>query len=356
MLKVDGLSAAAGSFRLQDIHLTVPTGACHAVLGPSGSGKSTLLNAVLGAVVPTRGTIELAGDDITSWPIERRGIGYVPQQLGLFPHLSVRANLAYGARARRMSPTQVEPLLDRLVEITGIGALLDRYPGTLSGGERQRVALVRAIVASRGLVLLDEPFTALNESLRRELWWLVKELQHDRGMSVLLVTHDLTEAYFLAERITVLIDGARQQSGDKEQIYRHPATVAVARFLGIKNLYSASVVGANLLDCPALGGHIKLGALGGRCEGATCTLGIRSGHVALRAAGDPPRAGEHRLPGRFDAILDLGDDVLLRFKPQGGTGTLEVKLGARVARRRCPQAGAPGVVGLPLEDLIVLES
>jgi len=146
-------------------------------------------------------------EDISRWPIERRNLGYVPQHLGLFPHLSVRDNLLYSVRARKIPRIDWQTLFEKMVEVTGIGHLLERRIATLSGGERQRVALVRALMGNSRLVLLDEPFTALNESLRQELWWLVKELQRERELTVLLITHDLTEAYFLADNITVLIDG-----------------------------------------------------------------------------------------------------------------------------------------------------
>ena len=348
MLEIAGLSAQAGTFALRDIHLTVAKGECHAVLGPSGSGKSTLLNTVLGTLPVAAGRVRLAGVDITGLPMEQRRLGYVPQQLGLFPHLSVRDNLTYSARARRLPATQFQPLLDRLVEITGIGPLLGRRPATLSGGERQRVALVRALAADPRLVLLDEPFTALSEGLRRELWWLVKDLQRERGLTVLLVTHDLAEAHFLAERITVLIEGRPAQSGEKSAIYRRPASLAVARFLGLKNLFPARVVAADLVDCPALGGHLRVSPLTlagegpgereNRGPGEPLWLAIRAEHVALRlrgrsfppwrgAVGGPLRGGagpgrggpaaiphQHRLRAR-GALRQPGATPL---RPEGG--------------------------------------
>jgi ABC-type Fe3+/spermidine/putrescine transport system ATPase subunit len=363
MLEIAGLSAQAGAFALTDIHLTVAQGECHAVLGPSGSGKSTLLNTVLGTLPVAAGRVRLAGVDITGLPMEQRRLGYVPQQLGLFPHLSVRDNLIYSARARRLPATQFQPLLDRLVEITGIGPLLGRRPATLSGGERQRVALVRALAADPRLVLLDEPFTALNEGLRRELWWLVKDLQRERGLTVLLVTHALAEAHFLAERITVLIEGRPAQSGEKSAIYRRPANLAVARFLGLKNLFPARVMAADLVDCPALGGHLRVSPLPlagqgsgereNRGPGEPLWLAIRAEHVALRLPEDPSRPGEARLAGRFEAVLDLGEAALLRFRTNIGSG-LEVRCGSRVLRRYDLKAGDAGWIGLPAKDLFLM--
>jgi molybdate transport system ATP-binding protein len=351
MLEIEGVTARAGGFRLNDIHLTIGEGECHAVLGPSGSGKSTLLNAVLGTLPVTAGRVRLAGQDITHLPMERRRLGYVPQQLGLFPHLAVRDNLAYSARARKLPRAEFQPLLDRLVDITGIGALLDRRPATLSGGERQRVALVRSLAADPSLVLLDEPFTALNESLRRDLWWLVKDLQKERGLTVMIVTHDLSEAHFLAEHITVLIGGRQEQSGDKAAVYRRPASEATARFLGLKNLFPVRVTGPDTVDCPPLGGQLAVRETGsGDARG---WLAIRAEHVALRRPDDPPRAGEARLAGRFEAVLNLGEAALMHFRADTGA-LLEVRCGSRALRKYGVQAGDTGLVGLPAGDLFVI--
>lgn len=354
MLRLEGLGAEAGSFRLDGIHLAVGEGECHAVLGPSGSGKTTLLNAVLG-VVPCSGRIQLGGDDISKWPMERRRLGYVPQSLGLFPHLTVRENLEYSARACNIPAMEFAPRLDRLVEATGIGTLYQRWPGTLSGGERQRVALVRALASAPKVVLLDEPFTALNESMRRDLWWLVKELQQLHALAVLLITHDLAEANFLADRITVLIQGKQQQSGEKLTVYRRPATESVARFVGVKNLFPAEVIGPDVVNCPALGGRLEVSGGLGYSESTACIVAIRSEHVALRNPGDPPLTGEVRISGHFEAVLDLGEAALMRFRTDSGTH-LEVRAGSRVLRRYGLQTGQAGVVGLPKGDLFLLPS
>jgi ABC-type Fe3+/spermidine/putrescine transport system ATPase subunit len=351
MLEIDGLTAQAGGFRLHGISLRVGEGECHALLGPSGSGKSTLLAALLGTLPGVTGSLRLAGEELSTLPIERRHLGYVPQQLGLFPHLSVRDNLTYSARARHVPEAEYRPLLDRLTDLTGIGALLSRPIATLSGGERQRVALVRALTANPRLVLLDEPFTALNESLRRELWWLVRDLQRERGLTVLLVTHDLSEAHFLADRITVLIDGRQEQSDHKAAVYRRPASVAVARFLGLKNLFPARTLGPQAVDCPDLGGRLAV-AEEGAARGEVW-LAIRAEHVALRTPETPSRPGETRLGGRFEAVLDLGESALLHFCADTGA-RLEVRCGSRVLRKYGLRAGDAGAVGLPADDLFTL--
>jgi ABC-type sugar transport system ATPase subunit len=356
MLEIEALTARAGTFRLTGINLAVGAGECHAVLGPSGAGKSTLLHAVMGTLSVESGRIRLGGAEITRLPVERRRLGYVPQQLGLFPHLSVHDNLTYSARARHVPRREFEPLLKHLVDITSIGSLLDRVPATLSGGERQRVALVRALASNPHLVLLDEPFTALNESLRRELWWLVKDLQRERNLSVLLVTHDLTEAYFLASHITVLIDGRQEQSGSREEVYRRPATLAVARFLGLRNLFAAAVTRANDAGieawCPMLRHGFRLS--GRAVPGTPIRLGIRPENVVLRDAAHPPRPGECVLTGQI-RLTDLDADVAIQCSCAGLAAPIEITASRRVAARFGLTDGREGVsIGLPEAEMFWL--
>lgn len=353
MLRLEEVGAWRGAFRLEDVHLTVAMGECHAVLGPSGSGKSTLLSAVLG-VIPCSGKVRVDGQDISAWPLERRRLGFVPQNLGLFPHLTVRENLRYSARACAIPDHDFDPRLERLIEATGIRTLVDRRPGALSGGERQRVALVRALTSAPKVVLLDEPFTALNESLRRDLWWLVKELQQAQELSVLLISHDLAEAHFLADRVTVLVDGRQEQSDVTSNVYRRPATEPVARLVGVKNVFTAERIDRDLVYCPALGGRLEVDGGPGLQPAGVCRVAIRSEHVALRRMEEPPLPDEARLEGRFEAVLDLGEAALMRFRTDAGT-LLEVRAGSRVLRRFELHQGQRGVVGLPRRDLFLLD-
>jgi ABC-type Fe3+/spermidine/putrescine transport system ATPase subunit len=352
MLEVESLSVAAGDFRLQSICLGIAEGECHAVLGPSGSGKSTLLNAILGILPPQKGRIRLNGSDITHQPIERRGLGYVPQQIGLFPHLTVRNNLSYSARARGLPADQFRPLMNQLVEATGIGALLERFPNTLSGGERQRVALVRALTSQPRLVLLDEPFTSLNQSLRRELWWLMHELQKQQRLTVLLVTHDLTEAYFLADHISLLMDGRIRQAGDKTTVYRRPATRDVARFLGVNNLWDGVITrqdgGYLTIECPTIGITAQMTAGNNPPPLQTRVMvGIRAEHVVLRDADHPPKPDEHILSGSI-RILDFEPRWLIQFHHVSSELVLELHMNKRTAEHfRLADGQTDKTVGLP---------
>ncbi len=290
MLEIEKLTVEVGAFRLRDVSLKVARGECHAVLGPSGAGKSTLLKAILGVLRPLGGSLRIAGDDVADAPIERRGLGYVPQNLGLFPHLTVRDNLAYSARARGLPPKEFQPVLDELVAATGIGALLERYPAALSGGERQRVGLVRALAGRPRALLLDEPFASLNESLRRELWWLLHELQRERELTVLLVTHDLAEAYFLAERVAVLFDGRVVQQGEKAEVYGRPAAPGVAEFLGVETLQPGRIVGARDGLAVVQVGTAELTALAASGCANEVLVSIRGEEVVLDRGGGPTSA------------------------------------------------------------------
>ncbi len=304
MLHVETLLARAGEFWLREVDLRVAEGEIHAVLGPSGSGKTTLLNVVLGLLPPLRGSVTLKGVDITRHPVEQRGLGYVPQQLGLFPHLSVRDNLAYGARARRMRPGEFQPVVDRLVDATGLGAVLDRMPATLSGGERQRVGLVRALACRPRLILLDEPFSSLHESLRRELWGVVHDLRSQYGMTLLLVTHSLEEAHFLSDRVSVLSEGRVAQQGATEEVFAKPSSLSVGKFLGVGNLLPARVVDVEAGQVELVLGAFRLVSRASLPEGARQVIAcIRSESVLVsrRADGELPMGG-NRLPARVVSV------------------------------------------------------
>lgn len=363
MLTLDRVSAQAGTFRLNDVSLTVGRGESHVLLGPSGAGKTTLLEVVIGLRPLTGGCVELFGRDLSGVPAEKRGMGYLPQRLSLFPHLSVRENIVYGPRCRRLRPTDYQPVVDALVEAVGIGDLLDRRPDTLSGGERQRVALVRALAARPPLLLLDEPFSALNESLRHELWRLLKSLQAEYGFAILMITHDLSEGFFLGDRITVLIDGEVRQSGEREEVWRHPRSVAVAQYLGIRNIFPGTVAAvepqAVLLECPALGGGLRVPVLPDSpppAVGAAVFAAVRAEFVALRNEEHPPKTGEFVLEGRFTSISVTGTDVSLVFQPDGLEATIEISIGRRLLRRFGIKVDQPVTVALPPRDLLLFTS
>ncbi len=363
MLELDHVCARAGAFQLKNVSLSVAQGESHVLLGPSGAGKSTLLEVIIGLRSLESGLVEFSGRDLASIPAEKRGMGYLPQRLALFPHLSVRDNILYGPRSRHLPPVEFEPVVDALIEATDIEALLDRRPDTLSGGERQRVGLVRALAARPPLLLLDEPFSALNESLRHELWQLLKSLQAKYGFAILMITHDLSEGFFMGDHISVLIDGEIRQSGDRETVWRNPATLAVARYLGIRNIFEGTVTGVDaqtvLVDCPALGAQLDPRMSPGGpppATGAAVFVGIRAEFVVLRNADHPPKAGEFMLEGRFTTVSVTGTEVTLLFQPDGKDLTLEIGVNRRLLRRFGIKADHPVTVGLPQRDLLLFTS
>jgi molybdate transport system ATP-binding protein len=363
VLELDAVCGQAGPFRLRDITLGVAEGESHVLLGPSGAGKTTLLEIIVGLRPLSGGSVRFKGQDLVGVPAEKRRMGYLPQRLALFPHLTVRDNVIYGPRSLHLQPTEYQPVVDRLVEATGIGELLDRRPETLSGGERQRVALVRALAARPPLLLLDEPFSALNESLRHELWRLLKTLQAEHGFAVLMITHDLSEGFFMGDHITVLIDGAMRQNGDRESVWWRPSSVPVAQYLGIRNLFGGEVMAVEgeeaLVKCPALAGTLRVPFTEGSPApqpGDAASVAIRAEFVALRNNEHPPKKGEFVLKGRFTSISVTGTDVLVLFKPDGLDVTLEMTIGRRVLRWFGLEPGQAGTVALPASDLLLLQN
>jgi len=217
-----------GSFTLERVSLSVPDAAYGVVLGAAGSGKTTLLETVAGIRAPASGTVQIAGGDVTALPAEARGVGMVYQHSLLFPHLGVAANVAYGAKS--------EAAVTDAVRRTGIDALLTRGVATLSGGEQQLVALARAIASEPRVLLLDEPFAALDPPRRTAMRRMTRALQRERAITVLHVTHDVNEAALLADVLAVLDSGRILQHGVATDLFAHPASGRVAELLGAENV------------------------------------------------------------------------------------------------------------------------
>lgn len=269
---------------LQDVHLDVEPGELVAVLGPSGSGKTTLIRVLAGLHPVRAGRVEMDGVDVTTLPPERRRVGLVPQDGALFPNRSVAANIAYGLRGVRARRSVSEPRVLELLELTGLGGLAERMPHELSGGQQQRVALARALAPSPRLVLLDEPFSALDAALREQLREEVAELLRGSGVGALLVTHDQDEALTLSDRVAIVRDGVLVQSGSPVEVYQRPRDAWTAGFLGTAML----VPGRRRPD----GVHTALGTVQTQRAGAPpeqeeCTVLVRPEQLRLVASGTP---------------------------------------------------------------------
>jgi sulfate/thiosulfate transport system ATP-binding protein len=216
-----------------DVSFTAPTGAITAVLGPSGAGKSTVLRIIAGLEEPDRGRVLLSGEDVTETPVQERGVGFVFQGYALFGHLTVRENVAFGLRVRRVPRKEALARADELLARVQLDGLGGRRPNEISGGQRQRVALARALAVNPRVLLLDEPFGALDAGVRLELGeWLLR-LHDETGLKTILVTHDQPEAFALASHLVVLFDGLVAQAGTPDELRLRPADGRLAAFLRV---------------------------------------------------------------------------------------------------------------------------
>jgi len=229
---VRGANKHYGDFAaLDNVDFVVPSGSLTALLGPSGSGKSTLLRAIAGLDLPDTGTITINGRDVTHIPPQRRGIGFVFQHYAAFKHLTVRDNVAFGLKIRKKPKAEIKEKVDNLLEVVGLAGFQTRYPNQLSGGQRQRMALARALAVDPEVLLLDEPFGALDAKVREDLRAWLRRLHDEVHVTTVLVTHDQAEALDVADRIAVLNKGRIEQVGSPTDVYDAPANAFVMSFV-----------------------------------------------------------------------------------------------------------------------------
>jgi len=299
---------------LGGVDLEVPAGSLTSVLGLSGCGKTTLLRVIAGFERAEQGRVSLGGstleDGRTSVPPEKRGVGYVPQEGALFPHLSVAENVGFGLSRRERRGTAVEELL----EMVGIAGLAGRLPHQLSGGEQQRVALARALARRPQALLLDEPFSSLDATLRSRVREEVHGLLREQGVTTVLVTHDQEEALSLADTVAVLRDGRIVQQGSPAELYEQPTDAALAGFLGEVNLVAADFRGGRALT--PLGALALRDGSGAPSSGRGVVM-VRPEQLDVRPLldGGNGSAGEGALGGRVQQCRYYGHDALLEIRP-----------------------------------------
>ena len=245
-IQVEHVTKRFGTFTvLNDVSLHVQTGELIALLGPSGCGKTTLLRILAGLERPDEGKILLHGNEVTDRQITDRRVGFVFQHYALFRHMTVTENVSFGLRvlphAQRPSPDRIQKKVDDLLALVQLQAMADRYPNQLSGGQRQRVALARALAVEPKMLLLDEPFGALDTKVRKELRRWLRRLHDELHITSILVTHDQEEALEAADRVVVMHQGHIEQTGTPEEVYEHPATPFVYRFLGDVNVFHGRI-------------------------------------------------------------------------------------------------------------------
>jgi putative spermidine/putrescine transport system ATP-binding protein len=306
----------AGVTAVSGVSLEVAGGDFVALLGPSGCGKTTVLRSIAGIVEPDEGEILLHGKSLVGRPIHARGTALVFQNYALFPHLSVFENIAFGLRMRRVARSELQHRVDEALSLVRLGALAKRLPGELSGGQQQRVALARALVIRPSLLLLDEPLSNLDARLREEMRSEVRRLQRELGVTTVLVTHDIEEAFAVADLIAVMHEGRIVQTGTPSEIYGAPASRFVAEFVGHANLFEADTAVDYGPDVILRFGDVATRAT----KGPDAILSGRFWVVV------PPE--RIRLGAAADGLANRYEAVIEEITYFGGTSEVALRLGA----------------------------
>jgi iron(III) transport system ATP-binding protein len=349
-LRIVDLAKQFGSFAaLRNVSLDVYPGEFVCFLGPSGCGKTTLLRAIAGLDIQTSGRVFQAGRDISALPPDARDFGIVFQSYALFPNLKVRRNVAYGLENRRLGRAEIEHRVGKLLDLVGLADQGDKYPAQLSGGQQQRVALARALATSPGLLLLDEPLSALDAKVRMHLRHEVRALQRRVGVTTIMVTHDQEEALTMADRIVVMNHGVIEQVGTPVEIYREPQTAFVADFVGSMNFLPGRLMAPGRVRVSQL--ELCCSANGLSPE-SPVTVAIRPEDILVQegAAGERENAFEAEI-----AQIDfLGSYVRARLAASViGDEPLHADFSINLVRRMALAEGRRLPVTLPRERLRV---
>jgi iron(III) transport system ATP-binding protein len=351
-LRIEGLSKRFGTFTaLKDIDLEVRRGEFVCFLGPSGCGKTTLLRAIAGLDPQYGGKVILAGRDVSDAPPAERDFGIVFQSYALFPNLTVGRNVAYGLVNRRRSSAEIKRRVDELLALVGLADQEHKYPVQLSGGQQQRVALARALATSPGLLLLDEPLSALDAKVRVRLREEIRALQRRLGVTTIMVTHDQEEALAMADRIVVMNQGVIDQVGTPAEIYRDPATAFVADFVGAMSFLEATVSGSKRVRTGIL--DLACADDRGLASGTPIRLGLRPEEVRVRGV---QASDENAVPVRVKTIEFLGSFCRARLQPEVEAGELIADFSANLMRDLGVAEGQRITVALPPESLRVFVS
>ncbi len=355
-LCVQDLGLQLGSFALRDIQLQAARGEYHILLGPSASGKSSLMKCILGLHERHSGRIELGGRDISREPPERRRVGYVPQNYALFPHLDVERNIRFGLAARHTGVAEADRRVDRVCGLLGIHALRQRPVHHLSGGEKQKVALARALVTQPEAIMLDEPFSSIDEGSRRRLSFELKNTIAEIGITALHITHSIEEACVMGERLSVLIDGRLVQAGSSRDLLERPASEAVARFLGYRNIFEGTT-----REHPV---GTEVGMEGFRVllsrqlpAGERVKVCVRQQDIKIVKTDVPIRGtlANNVFPGSFVRLFPTSDACVAWFRMQGSEQPfdLELRFPLHIKGRLGLEAGVKASVAFHEPALVV---
>ena len=358
-LQIDRLSKQFGDFvALNDVSLDVFEGEFVCFLGPSGCGKTTLLRAIAGLDIQTRGQVHQAGHDISPLPPSERDFGIVFQSYALFPNLTVEKNIAFGLENQKVDKAAIGQRVSELLELVGLPDQGSKYPAQLSGGQQQRIALARAIATSPGLLLLDEPLSALDAKVRTHLRHEMKQLQRRLGVTTIMVTHDQEEALTMADRIVVMNHGVIEQVGTPTEIYREPSTLFVADFIGEMN----QLPGRTLHDSKARLGETELTVRPHDTPAEqACVLAIRPEDIiphgdGARSPGAPEAVGspDNTVKATIEDMEFLGSFWRLSLSHSGwGDVNMLADVSVNAARRMDLNTGDDLTVELPADRLRV---
>jgi sulfate transport system ATP-binding protein len=299
-IEVRNITKKFGDFlALDNVSVEIPTGSLMALLGPSGSGKTTLLRVIAGLEVADRGSVFCQDEDVTRSKARERNVGFVFQHYALFRHMNVFENVAFGLRIRKENKVRTAQRVRELLRLVRMEGLERRYPAQLSGGQRQRIALARALAIRPRVLLLDEPFGALDAKVRQELRAWLRELHEEIHMTSVFVTHDQEEAFAVADRVVVMNHGKVEQVGAPQDVFEHPANPFVMDFLGNVNAFEGrvengrAIVGGIELECPPEATHV---------EGSKATVYVRPHELEIQPFGN----GEAALEAQVERVLLAG--------------------------------------------------
>ena len=340
------------TYAVDHMSLDIRAGEFFTFLGPSGCGKTTTLRMIAGFEAPTSGQLLLDGRDVTGVPAHLRNVNTVFQSYALFPHLDVGQNVGFGLSVKGVAKAEIRDRVMAALEGVRMAHAVGRKPSELSGGQQQRIALARALINRPSVLLLDEPFGALDLKLRREMQIEVKEMQRKLGITFIFVTHDQEEALTMSDRIAVMNNGLIQQVGDPVSINEEPANRFTAGFIGDMNMIEARVTGrdGNRLTLEAAGTAIALESDLPLAPGSTCMLAIRPEALSFSA---PSGKSEIGFTGTAGSPIYIGSDSVVSLTLPGGQ-VLEARLRSRRAGLTLPNPGARAELSCPLSAIRIL--
>jgi molybdenum ABC transporter ATP-binding protein len=306
MIEFRGVSLALGAFALRAVSLTVKKGDYYFIIGPSGAGKTVLMEAIAGLHLPDAGEILIEGRDVSRIPPEKRRIALVYQDYSLFPHMTVEENIGFGLQMQKRPKEEIRKRVSELLNTFGIEHLKDRFPGTMSGGEQQRTAIARALASEPEILLLDEPFAALDPVTRERLMTDILRIHEEQGLTIVQVTHAREEILRMATRCAVIIDGRMVQEGPADQVFQTPESTVVARFVGMENILNgivaASADGLASIDV----GERRIIAVSDAAPGTAAAVVFRAADVTLHLVDGEESTARNRFEAVITAVVPLG--------------------------------------------------